>query len=73
MIDARLEWVAQDVLDTFPTPNELTSMVNDYAPNVEVVFMTVDAEHRGAPWCSGRERSLAGNPCILYSGIKVLR
>jgi len=49
VIDARLEWVAQDALDTFRTLHELTSMVNDYDPNVEFVFVTVDADNRGDP------------------------
>ena len=48
-VDARLEWVSQDAVEAFPVLKELASMVSDYDPNIELVFVTLDNDNRGDP------------------------
>ena len=40
-VDARLEWINQDAMDAFSELRELASLVSEYDPNIEFVFVTL--------------------------------
>ena len=48
-VDARLEWINQDAMDAFSELKELASMVSEYDPNMEFVFVTLGNDNRGDP------------------------